>query len=312
MPEIFAVIFLLVVLFVAWWFVRRFVVTVPQGFEGVVQRFGRYSRNAGPGLHIIVPLVEMIRLVNVKSATVNIDAEPVITADNVSPVIDGYFIYTVVDAKSFLYEVQNPDMAIKNIMSAAIRSEVGKIKLADVMTGRDMINAVLYKELDEHTKDWGIKIQQASIRQVTLSEEMQKAMESQKKADANKLAAIEQAEGLKQAAILQAQGEKEAAINRAEGEKQAAMLRADGDSEAIKKMAGAQADALRLVNEALLRLGSTSLEAWNPDMLKTVLQFKGLEALAIIGQSPATKILLPADLQGITGLLAAVQAGTGK
>ncbi|NMP21781.1 SPFH domain-containing protein [Sulfobacillus harzensis] len=244
--------------------------------------------------------------------------EPVITADNVSPVIDAYFIYQVVDAKAFAFEIQNPEMAIKNIVSSTLRSEVGQRKLADVMTHREQINAKLRQELDEATGSWGIRIVQASIRQVDLPKEMQQAMEAQKKADANKLAAIEQAQGAKEAAILEAEGAKQAAIATAEGEKEAMLLRAaatrqtrameaEGEAQAVERLAAAQARAVQLVNQATLDLARDHEGPWSEERIRTVLQLKQLETLAAIGQSPATKILLPADWSNLAGLISSIQ-----
>lgn len=291
---------------------------VPQGSLGLVLRLGRFRREARPGLVVKIPLMDSLQLVNTKSVTVNLSPEPVITADNVSPVIDAYFVYQVVEAKSFAFEIQNPELAIKNIVSSTLRSEVGQRKLADVMTHREQINAKLRQELDESTGSWGIRIVQASIRQVDLSKEMQQAMESQKKADANKLAAIEQAQGAKEAAILESEGAKQAAIAKAEGEKQAMLLRAEatrqtrameaeGEGQAVERLAQAQARAVQMVNQAMLDLAHDHDGPWSEERIRTVLQLKQLETLAAIGQSPATKILLPSDLEGLASLITTVQ-----
>lgn len=291
---------------------------VPQGSLGLVLRMGRFHRERSPGLVVKMPLTDSLQLVSTKSVTVNLSPEPVITADNVSPVIDAYFIYQVVDAKSFAFEIQNPELAIKNIVSSTLRSEVGQRKLADVMTHREQINAKLRQELDEATGSWGIRIVQASIRQVDLPKEMQQAMEAQKKADANKLAAIEQAQGAKEAAILESEGARQAAIAKAEGEKQAMLLRAEatrqtrameaeGEAMAIQRLAEAQAAALQMVNQAVLSLAEDDQERWSEERIRTVLQLKQLETLGAIGQSPATKILLPADLQNLAGLITSIQ-----
>ncbi|MCL4496474.1 MAG: SPFH/Band 7/PHB domain protein [Firmicutes bacterium] len=290
---------------------------VSQGSVGVIERLGRFHHEAMPGLVVKLPLVDNLRFVSTKSVTVTLSPEPVITADNVSPVIDAYFLYQVVDAKSYLYEIQNPELAIKNIVSSTLRSEVGQRKLAEVMTHREQINAALRNELDEITGPWGIRIVQASIRQVDLTDEMQKAMEAQKKADANKLAAIEQAQGLKEASILQAEGARQAAIAQAQGEQQATVLRADAakqarilqaeaESIAIRKLAEAQADATQVVNRAILVLGEDDSHAWHQEKMNVVLRLKSLETLSAVGQSPSTKLVLPGEVTGLAGLLGAL------
>ncbi|WP_053960887.1 SPFH domain-containing protein [Sulfobacillus thermosulfidooxidans] len=287
---------------------------VPQGSVGVIERLGRFHHEAPPGLVIKLPLVDNLKFVSTKSVTVALSPEPVITADNVSPVIDAYFLYQVVDAKSYLYEIQNPELAIKNIVSSTLRSEVGQRKLAEVMTHREQINAALRNELDELTGPWGIRIVQASIRQVDLTDEMQKAMEAQKKADANKLAAIEQAQGQKEASILQAEGARQAAIMQAEGEQKAMILRADAAKQArileaeaeaiaIRKLAEAQAEATQVVNRAILGLAEDDAHKWHPEKIQAILQLKSLETLTAVGQSQSTKLVLPGEITGLAGLI---------
>ncbi len=292
---------------------------VPQGSMGVIERLGRFHHEAPPGLVVKLPLVDNLRFVSTKSVTVALAPEPVITADNVSPVIDAYFLYQVVDAKSYLYEIQNPELAIKNIVSSTLRSEVGQRKLAEVMTHREQINTALRNELDELTGPWGIRIVQASIRQVDLTDEMQKAMEAQKKADANKLAAIEQAQGQKEANILQAEGSRQAAIAQAEGEQKATVLRADAAKQArilaaeaeaiaIRQLAQAQAEATQIVNRAILALAEDDAQQWHPERIETVLRLKSLETLSAVGQSASTKLVLPGEVTGLAGLLDAVKS----
>ncbi len=287
---------------------------VPQGSVGVIQRLARFHREAMPGLIIKVPIVDTVKMVSTKSVTVALPPEPVITADNVSPVIDAYFLYEVVDPKSYLYEIADPEQAITNIVSSTLRAEVGQRKLAEVMTHREQINTSLRKELDEITGPWGIRIVQASIRQVDLTREMQKSMEAQKKADANKLAAIEQAQGQKEAAMLKAEGAKQAAIAQAEGDKQATILRAgaaqqarifeaEGESSAIRKLAEAQADATRMVNTAVLDMAEKGEQGWKSERMQALLQLKSLETLTAVGESPSTKMVLPGDITGLAGIV---------
>ncbi len=291
---------------------------VPQGSVGVIERLGRFHHEAVPGLVVKLPLMDNLRFVSTKSVTVTLAPEPVITADNVSPVIDAYFLYQVVDAKSYLYEIQNPELAIKNIVSSTLRSEVGQRKLAEVMTHREQINAALRNELDEITGPWGIRIVQASIRQVDLTDEMQKAMEAQKKADANKLAAIEQAQGLKEASILQAEGSRQAAIAQAEGEQKAMVLRADASKQArilqaeaeaiaIRRLAEAQADATQVVNRAILTLAEDDSHRWHQEKMDVILRLKSLETLGQVGQSSSTKLVLPGEVTGLAGLFDALK-----
>ncbi|MCY0881638.1 MAG: SPFH/Band 7/PHB domain protein [Firmicutes bacterium] len=296
---------------------------VPQGYRGVVQHWGKFHRELSPGLALKIPIIESLKLINTKAVTINLTPEPVITADNVSPVIDAYFIYQVVDAKSFLFEIQNPETAIKNIVSATLRSEVGQKKLADVMIHREEINSRLRADLDKATDTWGIRIVQVSIRQVDLTKEMQQAMEAQKKADANKLAAIEQAEGQKQSTILQAEGNRQSTVAQAQGEQEAILLRAqadrdarifaaEGEARAIERLAQAQAEAIQTINQSIIAAFDKRPAGEQEQDRQLMLQWKYLETLTTIGQSPATKIVVPEMAQNFASLLTSATTLAGS
>ena len=262
---------------------------VQQGFQGAVERFGKFRRIAGPGIALIIPFVERLNRVSVRSRTVQMSPSPVLTADNVSPIIDAYFVFRVHNVRDFLYEIQNPVETVQAIMFSTIRRVVAEMHLSEAMAARDKIDEELRKELDAKTSTWGFKVEQVAIRDFQLPPEMKTAMEQQKIADAQRHAAINTAEGQKQSAILNAEGQRQAAITEAEGQGQAIITVAD-----------AQAKAIKVVYEAYLKAGGTS------EQLKAVLTVRSLEALERVANGQATKILLPTELTGIASTLAAL------
>lgn len=263
---------------------------VQQGTVGVVIRFGRFSRTVNPGIALIVPIIEGLRRVSTRSQTVQLDPSPVLTADNVSPTIDAYFVYRVANARDFLYEIQNPVETVQAIMFSTIRRVIAEMHLSEAMAARDKIDAELRKELDEKTAGWGFRIEQVAIRDFQLPNEMKASMEQQKIADAQRHAAINTAEGQKQSAILAAEGQRAAAIAEAEGEAQAILTVADAQAKAIQQVYG-----------AYMSVGDK-----NRDDLHAVLTVRSLEALEKVANGQATTILLPNELAGLAGTLAAL------
>ncbi|MDA8345202.1 MAG: SPFH/Band 7/PHB domain protein [Thermaerobacter sp.] len=261
---------------------------VQQGTQGVIVRFGRYSRPAQAGIAFIIPLAERMMRVSTRSQTVQLPASPVLTGDNVSPVIDAYFVYRVIDPRAFLFEISNPVETVQAIMFSTIRRVIAEMHLSEAMAARDKIDAELRHELDQKTAGWGFRVEQVSIRDFQLPNEMKAAMEQQKIADSQRHAAINRAEGEKQSAILAAEGQRAAAIAQAEGEAQA-----------ILNVATAQARAITQVYGAYLAAGGE-------DARDAVLTVRALETLERVANGQATTILLPNNLAGIAGTLAAL------
>ncbi len=266
---------------------------VQQGTTGVVVRFGKYNRPVPPGIAVIIPLVETMRRVTTRSQTIQLPASPVLTADNVSPVIDAYFVFRVIDAKDFLFEISNPVETVQAIMFSTIRRVIAEMHLSEAMAARDKIDAELRHELDQKTAGWGFRVEQVAIRDFQLPSEMKAAMEQQKIADSQRHASINRAEGEKQSAILAAEGARAAAIASAEGEAQAILNVASAQAKAITQVYGAY----------LAAAGDKDKEA--------VLTVRALETLERVANGQATKILLPSNLAGMAGTLAAL-AEVGK
>lgn len=210
--------------------------------------------------------------------------------------IDTVVFYQITDPRLFTYGVENPMMAIENLTATTLRNIIGELELDQTLTSRETINTKMRAALDIATDPWGIKVNRVELKNIIPPAEIQNAMERQMKAERERREAVTRAEGEKKANILVAEGEKESAILRAEAEKQSAILRAEaekekmireaeGEAEAILKVQQANADGIRMLKEA----GAD----------EAVLKIKSLEAFEKAADGKATKILLPADLQGV-------------
>lgn len=276
---------------------------VPQAQAYVVERLGAYQGTWSVGLHIKVPFLDRVaKRVNLKEQVADFPPQPVITKDNVTMRIDTVVYYQITDPRLFTYGVENPMMAIENLTATTLRNIIGELELDQTLTSREVINTKMRSALDIATDPWGIKVNRVELKNIIPPAEIQNAMERQMKAERERREAVTRAEGEKKANILVAEGEKESAILRAEAEKQSAILRAEaekekmireaeGEAEAILKVQQANADGIRMLKEA----GAD----------EAVLKIKSLEAFEKAADGKATKILLPADLQGIASLATA-------
>ena len=273
---------------------------VPQAQAYVVERLGAYQGTWSVGMHFKMPFIDRVaRRVNLKEQVADFPPQPVITKDNASVRVDTVVFYQITDPKLFAYGVENPMMAIENLTATSLRNIIGDLEMDETLTSREIINTKMRSTLDIATDPWGIKVNRVELKNIMPPPDIQNAMEKQMKAERERREAVTRAEGEKRAKVLSAEGEKESAILRADAEKQSAILRAEaekekkireaeGEAEAILKVQQAYADGIRMLKEAA------------PD--DKVLKLKSLEAFEKAADGKATKILLPADLQGIASL----------
>ena len=276
---------------------------VPQAQAYIVERLGAYQGTWSVGLHVKMPFLDKVaRRVNLKEQVADFPPQPVITKDNVTMRIDTVIFYQITDPRLFTYGVENPMMAIENLTATTLRNIIGDLELDETLTSRETINTQMRAALDIATDPWGIKVNRVELKNIIPPAEIQNAMEKQMKAERERREAVTRAEGEKKASILQAEGEKASAILRAEAEKQSAILRAEAEKEKMIREAEGEAEAIMKVQQAKAD-GLKMLKEAGAD--EAVLKLKSLEAFEKASDGKATKILLPADLQGIASLATA-------
>ncbi len=278
---------------------------VPQAQAYVMERLGAYQGTWSVGFHIKLPLIDKVaRRVNLKEQVADFPPQPVITKDNVTMRIDTVVFYQITDPKLFTYGVENPMMAIENLTATTLRNIIGDLELDQTLTSRETMNTKMRAQLDIATDPWGIKVNRVELKNIIPPAEIQNAMEKQMKAERERREAVTRAEGEKKASILSAEGEKESAILRAEADKQSAILRAEAQKEKMIREAEGQAEAILKVQQAHAD-GIRMLKEAGAD--EAVLKIKSLEAFEKVADGQATTILLPAELNGIASVGAALK-----
>ena len=293
MPIVGIIIFSIIALIILILIVRNIKI-VPQAHAFVIERLGAYHTTWETGLHLKVPFIDRIsRKVSLKEQVVDFPPQPVITRDNVTMQIDTVVYFEITDPKLYTYGIERPLSAIENLTATTLRNIIGDLELDNTLTSRDTINDKIRIILDEATDAWGIRVIRVELKNILPPREIQDAMEKQMKAERERRARILDAEGEKRSQILVAEGLKESAILKADAVKEQKIREAQGEAEAILTVQKANADALRMLNEAA------------PS--DRVIQLKSLEAFAKAADGKATKIIIPSDIQGLAGNIAAIK-----
>lgn len=185
---------------------------VPQGFEYVVERLGKYHVTLKPGLNFIIPYIDRVsRRITTKDTPLEIGAQEAITKDNAVIVCNAIAFIKVVDPVLAVYGISNYEYAIQNLIMTTLRAIIGEMELDVALSSRDTIKARLREIISSDVVDWGISVKSVEIQDIKPSSSMQQAMEQQAAAERTKRAAILEAEGRKAAVILDAEGRLESA-----------------------------------------------------------------------------------------------------
>jgi regulator of protease activity HflC (stomatin/prohibitin superfamily) len=270
---------------------------VPQGNVFVIERLGRYSRTLEPGIHLLVPALDRVRVrTDIREQVVGFPPQAVITKDNLVVGIDSVIYYSITDPAAAQYKIENVVSAIEQLVVTTLRNVVGGMQLEDALTGRDQINERLATVLDEATGKWGVKVNRVEIRGIEPPATIRDAMEQAMRADRGKRAAILTAEGGRQSAVLNAEGQKSSVVLNAEADRTATILHAEADREAMLLRAEGEAKAIALVVDAIKQAGVD----------ETVLAYQRLQLLPRIAEGEANKVwFVPTDIAGTVSQAAA-------
>ncbi|MEN2997989.1 MAG: SPFH domain-containing protein [Brevinematia bacterium] len=239
--------------------------TVPQGYNYIVERFGRFHRVLQPGLNLIFPILDQVHhRINMMEQVLDLPKQTIITKDNATVEVDAVVFYKVVDPKRAAYGVVNLSRAIEQLTMTNLRSIMGKLTLDESLSSRAQINEELGRELDLATDEWGTKITRVEIKDISPPADIQSAMTLQMKAERERRATILQAEALKESAQREA--------------------------EARERLAQADANAIRLVAQAIREGGVSSM------MYFVAKEY--INALKEIAKSEnSTILIIPPDIQ---------------
>ncbi|MGD8834479.1 MAG: slipin family protein [Desulfobacteraceae bacterium] len=173
--------------------------------RGVIFRLGRVIKAKGPGLIILIPLIDRMVKVSMRLVAMDVDPQDVITRDNVSVQVNAVIYFRVIQPVKAIVEVESYHYAMSQLAQTTLRSVCGQAELDELLSDREKINAQLQEILDMHTDPWGIKVATVELKHIDLPQEMQRAMAKQAEAERERRAKIINAEGEYQAANKLAQ-----------------------------------------------------------------------------------------------------------
>jgi regulator of protease activity HflC (stomatin/prohibitin superfamily) len=168
--------------------------------RGVIFRLGRVIQAKGPGLIILIPIVDRMIKVSMRLVAMDVDPQDVITRDNVSVKVNAVIYFRVIDPVKAIVEVESYNYAMSQLAQTTLRSVCGQAELDELLSDREKINNQLQEILDTHTDPWGIKVATVELKHIDLPQEMQRAMAKQAEAERERRAKVINAEGEYQAA----------------------------------------------------------------------------------------------------------------
>jgi regulator of protease activity HflC (stomatin/prohibitin superfamily) len=302
-------------------FMSKMVYLVRQAESIIIERLGKYDRTLGPGLHLVMPLIERPRgaiwsffeqinsrnyqrytnyvtRIDMRESVYDFPKQNVITKDNVTMEISAILYYQITDPKAAIYEVANLPEAIEKLTQTTLRNVIGAMDLDQTLVSRDFINEKLRLILDEASDKWGVKVNRVELQEVNPPADIRVAMEKQMRAERDRRALILEAEGTKAAAVLKAEGIQESDVLQAKGEAQARLINAEAEAEARLKIASAEAEAIAMVQKTIP----------TGDATPYLLGMQYIKTLPEMMQGKDDKmILVPYEASSLVGSLASIK-----
>jgi len=268
-------------------FVANAIRIVPEYQRLVVFRLGRCVGAKGPGIVLLIPIIDRAVRTDLREQVREIPHQTSITKDNAPISIDFLWYYKVLNPTESVLQVGNFEAAAQGMATTTLRSVIGAMSLDEVLSEREHINNMLRSRLDEVTERWGVKVTNVEIREIIPPREVQDAMNRQMSAERIRRAVVTESTGTREAAINVAEGEKQSNILRAEGEKQSNILRAEGEKQSQLLRAEGFSAALSKIFESAKTIDTKTM----------TLQY--FETLKSIGTSPSTKYIFPMEFTGM-------------
>ena len=283
-------------LFIVLIYIMMSIKVVRQGYQYTIERFGKFTSVAQPGLTLILPFFDRVgRRVNMMEQVLDIPGQEIITKDNAMVAVDGVVFFQVLDAAKAAYEVSDLYVAIMQLATTNLRTVMGSMDLDELLSKRDEINARLLSVVDHATEAWGVKITRVELKDIRPPADIVNAMTRQMKAEREKRATILESEAARQNEINRAEGLKQAQILEAEGRKEAAFR----DAEARERSAQAEAAATKMVSDAI--------ESGSTQAINYFVAQKYVEAVSQFATSPNAKtILFPVEATQLIGTLGGI------
>jgi len=163
--------------------------------RGVIFRLGRLIRAKGPGLILLIPIIDKMIRVSLRTVVLDVPPQDVITQDNVSIKVNAVVYFRVLDPQKAIVQVENFLAATSQISQTTLRSVLGQSELDDILSQRDKINHKLQQIIDTNTEPWGVKVSNVEVKQIDLPQEMQRAMAKQAEAERERRSKVIAAEG---------------------------------------------------------------------------------------------------------------------
>ena len=179
---------------------KSIVHVIPEYERAVIMRLGRIKMPKGPGWILIIPLVDKMRRIDIRTIAFDVPPQDVITRDNVSVKVNAVVYYRVIDVNRAVVEVENYNYATSQLAQTTLRSVCGEAELDDLLSSREQLNHRIQEILDRSTDPWGIKVSMVEIKHIDLPDEMRRAMAKQAEAERERRAKIIGAEGEYQSA----------------------------------------------------------------------------------------------------------------
>lgn len=168
--------------------------------RGVIFRLGRVIGVKGPGLILLIPFIDKMQVISLRTIVMDIEPQDIITKDNVSVKVNAVLYFRVMDSEKAVISVDNYLYATNQLSQTTLRSICGESELDELLSEREKINQKLQEIIDEHTEPWGIKVSSVELKQIDLPEEMRRAMAKQAEAERERRAKVIHADGEFQAA----------------------------------------------------------------------------------------------------------------